>query len=138
MPDLGSDVLDLDANLTHNHVDPKQPSGQCPNGSPTLPPSFSPEFDSEGRCWRNLEALGLQVRIVLPSPDLLARWVAPEIGGPVGGPLTLVKKKQIQNMLIFIRSPLIKPTMFYCDGSSQSRSDSTIFIHRLYFNMSTH
>jgi len=34
------------------------------------------------------------VEIVPPLPDLLASWVAPEIGGLVGGPLTLVKKKK--------------------------------------------
>ena len=33
--------------------------------------------------------------IVPPPPGLLARWVVPEIGGPVGGPLTLVKKKNV-------------------------------------------
>jgi len=63
-----------------------------------VPPLFHqlshPGSTRGGNVWGNLEALCLWVESV-PLP--LACWpsgLSHEIGGPVGGPLTLIKKKK--------------------------------------------
>ena len=66
------------------------PSGQCPLGTSTLPPTSSLGFDLGEKCWENLEAFGLWVGNVP-----LLHWASVlETGDPVGGPAYPCKKKR--------------------------------------------
>jgi len=74
--------------------------------APMAPPPFL-QTSHPGSTWagdvRGIWRLwAYRLGIVPPPPDLLIRWVVPEIGGPVGGPLTLVQKIINENTLLVL------------------------------------